>query len=242
MPKRSLLKPVARKTLSDDLAMKIRQLIDDGSYATGDRLPTINEMARLLGVGHPTVREALKKLETVGVVTIRHGLGVYVGESRQMLFVVNPVLAEAPSRKLLLDLVETRLQIEIKTVELAARSRSESDLHRMRELLETAHFHLSDDAELHGANMSFHRAIAAASGNEVMEQMLDVLTSTFRREQHAIINIYGSRERDYDEHVGILRAIEEQREERAVELMRAHLEGIREVILHWNGGDASPAT
>ena len=60
-------------------------MIQNGVYREGDRLPPIMEMARQFGVGHPTVREALKKLETVGVVEIRHGSGVYVSRSRDVL-------------------------------------------------------------------------------------------------------------------------------------------------------------
>ena len=74
--------PVLRQSLADRLARRIRAMIQNGSYAPGDRLPPIMEMARQFGVGHPTVREALKKLETVGVVEIRHGSGVYVSARR----------------------------------------------------------------------------------------------------------------------------------------------------------------
>ena len=57
--------PVLKQSLSDRLARRIRGLIQKGDYRQGDRLPTIMEMARRFGVGHPTIREALKKLETM---------------------------------------------------------------------------------------------------------------------------------------------------------------------------------
>src|SRR5687767_9866542 len=101
--------PVPRQSLADDLARRIRQLIQQRKHKAGDRLPSIAEMARMFGVGAPTLREALKKLETVGVVTIRHGSGVYVAQHHDTLVIPIPVYDGAASKKLLLDLIEARI-------------------------------------------------------------------------------------------------------------------------------------
>lgn len=69
---------VQREPLADTLAQRIRSVIDTGAYGEGQRLPTILEMARRFAVGAPTVREAVKKLQALGVVDVRHGLGVFV--------------------------------------------------------------------------------------------------------------------------------------------------------------------
>ena len=70
--------PVVKQSLPDRLARQIRGTIQSGKYRRGDRLPPIVEMARRFEVGQPSIREALKKLETMGVVQIRHGSGVFV--------------------------------------------------------------------------------------------------------------------------------------------------------------------
>src|SRR5215467_2879512 len=94
--------PVLRQSLADRLARRIRGMIQNGSYREGDRLPPIMEMARQFGVGHPTVREALKKLETVGVVEIRHGSGVYVTRAEEVLLLASPDYSGGVTKKLLL--------------------------------------------------------------------------------------------------------------------------------------------
>jgi GntR family transcriptional regulator, transcriptional repressor for pyruvate dehydrogenase complex len=229
------LAPVRRHNLADDLAQRIKEMIDAEGYASGERLPTIAAMAKRFGVGHPTLREALKKLETLGMVSVRHGSGVYIGSRTNPLFVSNPVLAGTLSKKTLLDLVEARIPIELATVALAARNADDEDFERMEDLLRRAEAHLANDAVLSTTNMAFHEAIAVASGNSVLHQLLHVLSDVFRDEQHAIIDIYGSRQRDHDEHCGILEALREGDEELAVFRMRAHLEGVREVLVRWNG-------
>jgi GntR family transcriptional regulator, transcriptional repressor for pyruvate dehydrogenase complex len=230
------LTPIARQSLADNLAARIRQLIQSEGFEPGDRLPTIAEMSRRFGVGHPTLREALKKLETLGMVSIRHGSGVYVGRNNNSLLISNPVFSGTPSQKLLLDLVEARVPIEVTSARLAALNATPDNLREMRSLLELAGEYLDDDAELSRVNMAFHREIAEASGNAVLAQLLEVLTNVFHQEQRAILDIYGSRRKDHHEHMEILEAVAAGDADLAVERMSAHLEGVRVALLRGSGG------
>ena len=234
------LTPIARQTLSDGLAERVRKLIRTGRYEPGDRLPTIAEMANRFGVGHPTLREALKKLETLGIVTIRHGSGVYVGRDDNSLLISNPVYSGSITKKLLVDLMDARMSLELTTVKLAADNATDEHLVRMRSLLDQAGSCLGNDAILSAMNMAFHREIAASSGNAVLGQLLEVLTNVFQEEQKVILSIYGSREKDHYQHIEIVEALEDHSAETAVERMKAHLEGVRHVLLQWDP-EAYPA-
>ena len=236
----SPLAPVRRRSLADALAQRIKDMIDAEGFAPDDRLPTIAEMSQRFAVGPPTVREALKKLETLGAVVVRHGSGVYVGAQPNPLFVSNPVLTGRPTKRTLLDLIEARLPIELEATARAAREVSDDDLAEMATLLARAEAFLGDGDTLNTTNMSFHTAIARASGNGVLHQLLDALSNLFREEQRAILDIFGSRQRDHAEHLAILEALQAHDEARAVALMRAHLEGVRAALLQWDE-DATPA-
>jgi GntR family transcriptional repressor for pyruvate dehydrogenase complex len=226
-----------KQSLSDRLARRIRALIQAGDYKVGDRLPAIMEMARRFGVGHPTVREALKKLQTVGIVDIRHGSGVYVTRGHDVLVVASPDYAGEVTKKLLVDLIQARIPLEILSASSAADNASDEDLAEMRRLLNTAGQNLGNDAVLNSANMDFHRQIALASGNTVLVQLLDVLQDLFTDEQRLVLGIFGSRERDHKEHLGILEALERRDEQLVIDRMREHLEGVRQVLLQWDPDD-----
>ncbi len=228
------ISPVARQSLSDGLAERIRQLIHTGGFKPGDRLPSIADMARRFGVGHPTLREALKKLETLGIVNIRHGSGVYVGRDDNSLLISNPVFTGSFTRKLLVDLIEARTPIEVTSVRLAAKNATAENLREMKSLLNQASESLGDDAVLSRLNMAFHREIATASGNEVLGQVVEVLTNIFQEEQRAILSIYGSRQKDHAEHVQIYEALVARDADLAVERMQAHLDGVRDVLQRWD--------
>jgi len=230
----SVFEPVPRQSLSDDLALRIKTLIQSGDFQSGDRLPAISRMARDFGVGSPTLREALKKLETVGLVDIKHGSGVYVARSQSALLITNPVYDDTVSKKLLVDLIEARIPIEVTSAALAAEHATAEHLRELRQLLVRAGESLDDAALLNETNLAFHRQIALASGNTVLHQLLEVLSSVFRKEQRLILAIHGSHRADHGEHVGILEALEQRDRPLAVARMRTHLERVREMLLRWD--------
>ncbi len=229
--------PIGKSNLSNDLADRIVEMIQSGVYGPGDRLPAIMQMARSFGVGHPTLREALKKLESVGVVEIKHGSGVYVGTGQNSLLVQNPAFKTTSSKKLMLDLVEARSAIEVQAARMAAEKADDASLARMKEYLDISGANLNDDSVLNANNMAFHHEIAEASGNAVFAQLQELLASLFQREQKAILYIYGSRAKDHAEHRRILEAIGRHDADLSERLMQEHLEGVRATLLAWNGGE-----
>ena len=237
---KATFRPVPKQRASDRLARQIRVLIQQGEFQRGDRLPAIMEMARRFQVGHPTVREALKTLEAVGVVEIRHGSGVYVSRSDEVLVLASPHYTGAFTKKLLLDLIRTRRPLEVESVAGAVEHATPDNVERMRRLLAEAGKNLADDRVLHDVNMGFHREIAIASGNTVLLQTLDVLREMFTAEQRLILDIFGSRELDHQEHLGILEAIERRDSALAVARMHAHLTGVHDAVLKWDP-EAVPA-
>jgi GntR family transcriptional repressor for pyruvate dehydrogenase complex len=225
---------MTKQNLADRLARRIRTMIQKGEYREGDRLPAIMEMARRFGVGHPSLREALKKLETMGVVEIRHGSGVYVTRSHDVLVVAAPDFGGTVTKNLLVDLIHARAPLECQSVLYAARNATEDDIAEMRRLLTTAGENLDEDDVLNSVNMAFHHQIALASGNTVLTQLLSVVQELFADEQRLILNIFGSRKRDHQEHMAILDALEKRDEALCVELMRTHLEGVEAAVRRWD--------
>lgn len=166
--------PMRTDSLADTLARRIRAMVQSGEYSEGDRLPAILELARQFGVGPPTVREALKKLETLGVVDVRHGVGVYVASRRELMVLARPQIQGAVNSAMLLDLIVARIPLEVSVVEAAAVRISDDELDAMRHLLESVN-DVVDDHRLIAADAAFHRQLAAVSGNTIMAQMLDAL-------------------------------------------------------------------
>lgn len=222
--------PMPRERLPDRLARRIQLLIQGGARGAGDRLPAIGEMARRFGVGHQSVREALKKLETMGVVDIKHGSGVYVraaGDARPMAHAAS---ADDTSCKTLLELTRARLPLETQAALEAARNATAQQVREMRRVLALAAAD-TDDAMLNQHVIAFHQLVANASGNAVLTQLLDVLHERFGEQQRALIGITGSRAHDHEQHVSILEAIERHDESLACRRMEQHLQEVERALL-----------
>jgi GntR family transcriptional regulator, transcriptional repressor for pyruvate dehydrogenase complex len=226
--------PVVKQSLPDKLARQIRGTIQSGKYRRGDRLPPIVEMARRFEVGQPSIREALKKLEAMGVVQIRHGSGVFVTRSEEVLVLASPDYAGTVTKKLLLDLIRARIPIEVQSVADCVKNATPDQIRELKRVLTSAGQSLADDDVLNSVNMEFHGKIAQASGNSVTAQLLAVLHELFTNEQRLILGIFGSREADHQDHVQILKAIERRDEALAVERMRSHLESVHASIQRWD--------
>ena len=231
---RDVFEPVIKQSLSDRLAHRIHAPILAGEYQEGDRLPSITEMARRFGVGHPTLREALKKLEAMRIVEIRHGSGVYVLRGQNVLVFASPHYAGTATKTALLDLIQVRMPLELLSASRAAAKIAEEHLAEIRRLLARAGDDLEDDARLLACNMRFHREVALASGSAALHQLLGVLYELFAEEQSHILDIFGSREHSHAEHLGIVEALERHDEELAIRRMREHLEGVQDALLRWD--------
>ena len=77
---RGELKPVQKRTLTQEAFDQLVSYIQDGTLNPGDALPSQQELARQLSVSRPVLREAMQRLEAAGLIEIRHGSGTYVAQ------------------------------------------------------------------------------------------------------------------------------------------------------------------
>lgn len=224
---------VVRQSLSDALTERVLGLIRDEALRPGDRLPSARALAERFAVATPTLREVLRRLQATGAVEIRHGSGVYVGETMGRVVLPNPNLPGLLGEQLL-QLLDARLLVEPYLAGLAAQRQDPDRLATLNDILATAERHLSgapgDDPALHEANMAFHRAVAAASGNDVLYEVIDSLLWVHATEQLEILQLFDDRARDHEEHRTVLAAIISGDQELASEHMRVHLDDVKDVV------------
>ncbi len=221
-----------RTGLPDQLAERLQRLIAERHLQPGARLPPMSALAVRFRVGYPTLREGLKKLEALGVISIHHGSGVYVRQPVTGIFLVNPISAASePTRKVLLDLIEARGAVEMGTIGLAAERITPAQSAQLERLLEEALRNLEDHQELNRINMQIHLCIAAASGNSVLTHLLEVILNMFKEQQRLLLDIRGFPRSDYEQHVRLVDAVRHRHKALALTRMRKHLDGFRQAVL-----------
>jgi len=227
------LSPIVRGNLSQQLAERVLKLIEQDELEPGDRLPSVNALAKRFRVATPTMREALRRLEVTGIVDIRHGSGIYVRHGSERMMLTNPYFGELEGQTIL-DLLEARLLIEPELARKAARNASEMVLDKLRKMLAEAEQHLGGDeaadAVLGRVNMQFHQGIAQASKNAVLSQVIVSLTELYFHDQLTVLDLYNDRRRDHEHHKTILEALVARKPNKAKKLMKRHLEEVTTVI------------
>lgn len=222
--------PKRRRSLLDDLTDELLALVQADGYVEGSRLPSTRALAQRAAVATPTMREALRRLEVVGVVSIRHGSGVFVRDRFPPSMMANPV------RRMniwsVLDVLDARIVLEPELTDRASRRRTALDVDRLERALQEAGAALRqpDDERLAAATMSFHVGIAAAAGNKVLAESVCAITELYAEHQLVIGRIFDDRERDHREHQELLVAIRARQPAQARRLMSSHLREVYNVV------------
>ena len=156
------IQAIEAQRLYQQIAQQLRQLITSGEFPPGSRLPAERELAALLGVSRPSVREALIALEVEGWVEVRTGSGVYVlRDSAQHA-------AVAATEWGPLEVIRARRVVEGEVAALAAQVRQTPHLQGMQAALQS----MQADAQAGRAPLegdrAFHLTLAAACGNAVL--------------------------------------------------------------------------
>ncbi|MFW2367820.1 MAG: FadR/GntR family transcriptional regulator [Desulforhopalus sp.] len=166
------LKPIKPKRISDQVFEQIRELIYKGEFKPGQQILAERELAKSMAVSRTSVRNAINKLVTLGLLENRQGQGTFVSspENREG----NPLAAVmATDEATLDDLLEVRMGLECNAAKLAAQRATDTDLQAMLKSLEEMEEDLSATGKIStGPDTAFHMAVAFSTKNPVLIHLM----------------------------------------------------------------------
>lgn len=211
MTDRIPLQPLRTAPLKEQVVHELKRLIADGTLKPGDQLPGERDLSERLGVSRSTVREAVQLLGALGMLDVRHGHGTFVradaGDDELLRNTWRDWTVDNSDR--IRELLEVRRGIDGLAAELAALRRDDEALATMAEAIEQMREAdaTHDVPTLVEADLAFHRALFAASGNVALHELGDALGKRLVRERAAGWDLEGRPERSLDEHDAILDAV-----------------------------------
>ncbi|MDX6533960.1 MAG: hypothetical protein QOF68_1704 [Gaiellales bacterium] len=220
----SPFRAVDRVSASEAVRDQLVRLISSGRLGVGTKLPAEHELARTFKVSRTVVREALGSLRGMGLVESHTGRGTFVSASRPSL-----QTGLLGGRFSAVELHDVRSLLEIPTAALAARARSQADLDHLQWVIQ-AQERCDDPLEWVKLDIDFHVGLARATGNRVLETLVEDLRE-LQMEQSLALSVPGRMKAGTKEHQLILAAVEAQSEQRASRAMRKHLTAIRELSM-----------
>lgn len=228
-------KRIKPRKIYEEVAEVLLESIKKGELKPGDKLDSVQQLSENFQVGRSAIREALSALRAMGLVEMKQGEGTYIKgyEAENVTFPLTTAILM--NKKDVADLLEVRKIIETGAASAAAKKRTAVNLAAMESALEAMKDAHGDEKVGEKADMDFHVAIAEASQNPLLVNLLNqvsgIMIETMKETRRLwLFSRQTTSEQLREEHVAIFNAISEGDEIKASKAMLTHLENVEKIL------------
>jgi DNA-binding FadR family transcriptional regulator len=229
------LAPIKSTRIYEEIVRQIKAMIAEGRLTSGDRLPPERELAEKFLVSRTSVREALRALESLGLVEIRPGEGTFIREVSVDHLIEPLALVMASQREAIAELFEARRLIEPAIAGLAAARATPDEVQEMGRILETQAREVAGGRTGVTQDAEFHAAIGRAAHNEAITRIAHAVMDLLTQSREESLNTPGRPTRSHQDHRRILEAITRRDAGEAEVAMRDHIVAVEALVV---GGEA----
>jgi GntR family transcriptional regulator, transcriptional repressor for pyruvate dehydrogenase complex len=226
-----MLRAIKKTRIHEEVVTQIHELIRDGRLKAGDQLPSERELSETFKVSRTSVREALRALETQGLIISRTGMGNFVADLPIESLVAPLAKLLIDEKDALADIFETRKLIEPQIAALAAERATQKDIERMKRILEKQSAAVSRGETGVAADAELHYAIGQATQNQALEKLVSGLMDILSHSREESLQTLDRRKASIESHQRIVAAIEQHDRTKAEEAMLHHIEQVEENVL-----------
>ena len=233
---------VPKMRLADRVASDLQNMIFT-KYQPGDKLPVENELAQLFSVSRVTVREAIRQLNTMGIVDVRQGEGTFVEQLTPSSF-MRPMLPMLTLSDVdLADIFEVRMLIECRAAEYATQRATDEEIAQLKVTLEEMEeAALAGDIRLHNEiDVRFHNEIAKCSHNQVITVICELITELIKESVFYSCSVPSHIVNSVVYHNRIYHALVERNASEVKQAMSEHLAGGLSFVLETREAKSAPA-
>lgn len=216
---------VVKKTVADQVIDQIKALLAGGDLRPGSQLPPERQLAEMLGVSRPSLREALRALEYAGILETRVGEGVFVSDGSGMLS-NNIQMSHLLQQYALEEMIEVRKVLETASIQRAVARASEEDIAAVAKVHEESRGQLHNREGFAAADYAFHQAIIEASGNSIFVVMLQTMRQMMSEFNIELLATVKGRKAVVQNHEEILEALTARDGGKATEVLERHLDNV----------------
>lgn len=226
-----MFKAIKKTRIHEEVVLQIHELIREGRFKAGDQLPSERELAETFKVSRTSVREALRALETQGLIVSKTGMGNFVVDLPIESLVAPLARMLIEEKNALADVFELRKLIEPHIASLAAQRATARDIERMKRILGKQREQVERGETGVEADSELHFAIAQASQNRAIKQLVSGLLDMLSRSREESLQTDTRRHASIDSHRAIVAAIEKHDQAKARDAMRYHIEQVAKSVL-----------
>jgi len=236
-----LITPIKKTRVAEEVADRIRMLMLDGTFPPGQPLPSERHLAERFGVSRGSIRDALRTLETIGLLETRHGQGTFPHELSvdRLVAPLASVMAYRPD--LQDELLDVRRMFEPAVARAAALRATEEDLDDLQRILETQRQKLKRGEAAIAEDTAFHAILARATRNRVVISIMATLNDLLVDSRTQSLRQKGRPARSIDGHEAVVTALRRRDGDGASQAMRNHIDQIADLHAPAHKGPSPPA-
>lgn len=217
--------PVARTDVTQFIVERLKMLLEKEILKPGSKLPPEPEMCKLLGVSRPSLRQAYKALNILGVIRAVPGDGTYISETTSKML-SEPLTFLMLMKKITLDDVfDFRILLEVDLAKRAASHATQREKAAMKGLLDVMATSLGEEqSEAYlQAEYEFHNCIARSACSPLLLEVTSMVGGLLWETRRELVNFIRDRSQDYEQHYQIYEAILAGDAAATAEAMQHHL-------------------
>jgi len=226
---------IRRPALNEIVRNYVKQYILDNHLNPGDALPPESQLSGQLGVGRSSVREAIKALQSLGIVEVRHGDGLYVRE-----YNFDPILETIGfgmrfNTKTLSDLMQVRFFLEGAIIEDVVKKISPDILKQLDEIMEVWKQRVQNNEEIIDLDEEFHRTLYKNVDNRTLIELLEIFWIAFENLDDQLVKSQQPAQLEYNNHIAILVAVKDRDPHAAHERLMQHFKHLQDRLVQGLG-------
>src|SRR3954469_12096092 len=223
--------PVKSTRIYEEIVRQIKGMIGEGRLKSGDQLPPERDLAEKFLVSRTSVREALRALESVGLIEIRPGEGTFVREISVDALVEPLALVLLSQREMIGELFEARRLLEPTIAGLAARRSTRDEVQEMERILDEQAKAIASGNTGLAQDAAFHAAIGIAAHNRAITRIVHAVMDLLGQSREESIGTPGRPTRSHEDHRRILDAIRAGNAAAAERAMLDHVVAVEGLVL-----------
>jgi GntR family transcriptional repressor for pyruvate dehydrogenase complex len=219
------IESVKGTSTAEEVAARLRDMIQSGELSAGDKLPPERDLAKILGVSRPTLRAGIRSLSAVGILFSKQGAGTFVAARDE-----SPTLDSSSLRMLSAlhgftsdEMFEASLALEMSIAGLAAKRVTSEQMTTLAEEIAGMYASLTEPEQYLVHDMRFHQIVAAASGNRILTSLMNMVATILFEYRSKTVKRATDLKESAEQHHNIYRALRDHDPEAAEQAMHDHL-------------------
>lgn len=220
-----MVEPIKKINVAEQAIEKIYELVIEKNLKVGDSLPTERELVKILKISRSSLREAIRVLEMIGVISVTQGRGMVIESTKISNSIIKPLaFSIILNKNTFLELFEARKLIEVECAGLAAERITESELKKFKEICNLLKKHQHNREKSIKYEIKLHEEITEIAKNNVLGDILSSIKKLLRESRDTTVPSQGVTLKTIKCHEKLIQAFEINDASKARKLMFEHLD------------------